>query len=202
MTPSSRYAIYLIPPYSISRDVTEIHAQLEKQFGLKAAGRFQVHATINGFFKKTPGPQAPIIERLDAVFVAQRSFNVQFIGYRIDDVGIGLNLAALEAEGDELLAFRERVVDAVRPNIAPDCDFAASDLGPPFEAHITLAFRDIPTDLYDQVLPWLADAPVPTGSFTATTYHFLEFTSDQWDGAWWEDLRWRRLKSWQLEPKS
>lgn len=202
MTPSSRYAVYLVPPYSISRDVTEIHTLLEKQFGLKAAGQFQVHATIKGFFKKTPDPLEPLIDRLDAVFAAQRSFRVQFIGYRIDDVGIGLNLAVLEDSGDELLAFRERVVNAVRPFIAPDCDFAVSDLGPPFEAHITLAFRDIPGELYDQVLPWLADAPVPSGFFTATTYHFLEFFSEQWDGPWWEDLTWRLLKSWQLEIES
>ena len=201
MTPSSRYAVYLIPPYPISRDVAEIHALLEKQFGFKAAGRFQVHATIKGFFKKTPGPLEPIIERLDAVFAAQRSFNVQFIGYRIDDIGIGLNLATHEEEGDELLAFRERVVDAVRPFIAPDCDFVVSDLGRPFQGHITLAFRDIPTDLYDHVFSWLADAPIPTGSFTTRSFHFLEFSSNQWDGPWWEDLTWRRLKSWRLESK-
>ena len=91
-------------------------------------------------------------------------------------------------------------MDAVRPFIAPDCDFVVSDLGPPFQGHITLAFRDIPTDLYDHVFAWLVDAPIPTGSFTASAFHFLEFTSDQWDGPWWEDLRWRLLKSWQLEP--
>lgn len=198
MTTSSRFAVYLIPPYPISRDVAEIHALLGKQFGFKAAGRFQVHATIKGFFKKTPGPLEPISERLDAVFAAQRPFDVQFSGYRIDEIGIGLNLAALEAEGDELLAFRTRVVEAVRPFIAPDCDFVASDLGPPFQAHITLAFRDIPTNLYDQVFSWLADAPIPTGSFTASTFHFLEFFSEQWDGPWWEDLTWRLLKAWQL----
>jgi pimeloyl-ACP methyl ester carboxylesterase len=65
MSTPYRYAVYLIPPYTISRQVAEVHQLLEKQFGLKAAGRFQVHATIKGFFKKTPGPLEPLVARLD-----------------------------------------------------------------------------------------------------------------------------------------
>ncbi|NOZ72597.1 MAG: 2'-5' RNA ligase family protein [Chloroflexi bacterium] len=198
---SSRYAVYLIPPYPISRDIAEIQALLAKQFGLKAANRFQVHATIKGFFKKTPGPLAPLIQRLDTVFATQKPFTVQFSGYRYDEIGIGLSLRLRDGKPNlELQAFREQVVKAVLPFIAPDCDFAAADLGPPYHAHITLAFRDIPPELYDHVFAWLADAPLPTGSFPATTFHFLEFFSEQWHGPWWEDLQWRLLKSWQLNP--
>ena len=199
MTSPYRYALYLIPPYPISRQVAEIHHLLEKQFGLKAAGRFQVHATIKGFFKKTPDPVDAIIPRLDAVFAEQSPLTVAAEGIRRDEIGFGLDLSLLDgAINQPLFDFREQVVDAVRPFIAPDCDFVDSDLGAPFRAHITLAFRDIPPDAYDQIVDWVQEALPGPEPFVASTFHFLEFHSSQWEGAWWEDLTWRLLKSWRL----
>ena len=200
MSTPYRYAVYLIPPYPVSRKVSEIHHLLEKQFGLKAGGRFQVHATIKGFFKKTPGPLDPIIKRLDAVFVDQRPLLVSAEGLRRDEIGFGIDLSQLNGQLNQpLLDFRERVVDAVRPFIAPDCDFVDSDLGPPFRAHLTLAFRDIPPDAYDQIVAWTMDAQPFFGPFIASDFHFLEFHSNQWEGAWWEDLTWRLIKAWRLQ---
>jgi len=194
-----RYAVYLIPPYPVSRQVAEIHRLLEKQFGLKAAGRFQVHATLKGFFKKTPGPLEPITARLDDVFANQNPLLVAAEDLRRDEIGFGLNLSLLNgATNQPLFDFRERIVDAVRPFIAPDCDFVAADLGVPFRAHITLAFRDIPAPYYDQIVDWVQDALPGPQPFLASTFHFLEFHSSQWEGAWWEDLSWRLLKSWRL----
>jgi 2'-5' RNA ligase len=50
-----------------------------------AAARFQVHATLKGFFKKTPGPLKPLMACLDAVFAAQKPFPVEIHGLRDDD---------------------------------------------------------------------------------------------------------------------
>ena len=196
---SSRFAVYLNPPYQVSQAVMEIHQMLSKQFGLEAAGRFQVHATVKGFFKKVEGPLESLIEQLDDVFAQQRSFVIEFSGYRNDEIGIGLDVSKIDGMPNEALySLRERVVSAVRPYIAPDCDFVASDLGHPYEAHITLAFRDIPLRLYDEVLAYLVDAPLPTQSFKATDFHFLQFFSDDWPGNWWQSLRWQLIKSWRL----
>ncbi|MCD6344565.1 MAG: 2'-5' RNA ligase family protein [Anaerolineae bacterium] len=196
----SRFAVYLIPPYRIARDVAEIHRMLHKQFGFVAAGRFQVHATLKGFFKKTPGPITPLVTQLDTFFAAQAPFPVEIHGLRCDEIGVGLNVSQLgDAPNLELLACRERVVKAVRPFIASDCDFVAADLGQPFEAHLTLAFRDIPPVMQAEVLAYLRDAPIPlTGTFTADTFHLLEFFSERWTGHWEQDLTWRLLKSWSL----
>jgi len=199
MSTPYRYAVYLIPPYPISRQVAEVHQLLEKQFGLKAAGRFQVHATIKGFFKKTPGPLEPLIARLDALFAGQQALTVAAEGLRRDAIGFGLDLSLLNGVINQpLFDFRERIVDAVRPVIAPDCDFAASDLGAPYRAHLTLAFRDIPPDAYDQIVNWVQVETLFTGPFIARDFHFLRFHSDQWEGPWWEDLSWELLKSWRL----
>ena len=177
----------------------EIHQMLRKQFGLAAAGRFQVHATVKGFFKKVEGPVEPLTARLDRVFEEQRPFPIHFSGYRNDEIGIGLNVSLIDEQlNEELYAFRRRVVEAVRPFIAADCDFVASDLGNPYEAHITLAFRDIPLSLYNDVLAYLDEAPLPTTLFVARAFHFLEFFSEEWSGGWWQSLTWRLIKSYCL----
>ena len=195
----SRFAVYLIPPYKVARDVAEIHRMLRKQFRFIAADQFQVHATIKGFFKKTQGLLEPLVERLDAVFATQRPFTVHLNGFRIDSIGIGLDISRLGEElNPEMMALRERVVDAVRPFTAPDCDFVEEDLGKPFEAHITLALRDVPLTMYDDVLDYLQEAPLPTEPFVADTFHFLEFFSQDWEGDWWRVLSWRLLKAWRV----
>jgi len=153
MKNQSRFAFYLIPPYQIAKDIAEIHSLLKKQYGVSAAGRFQIHCTIKGFFKPN----------------------------------------------ENLLDFREAVVDIIRPYIAPDCDFLESDLGIPFKGHITLAFRDINQEMYPQILDWLKDASIPSGKFLANTFHFLEFFSEDWDGTWWETITWKLHRSWRLK---
>jgi len=87
----------------------------------------------------------------------------------------------------------------VRPYIASDCDFVERDLGLPFKAHITLAFRDIPSDMQQEVLAYLEDTLLPTEPFIADTYHMLEFVSDDWPGDWEQTLSWRLLKTWRLK---
>jgi len=201
-TSGSRFAVYLIPPYHVARRVAEVHRLLLKQFGFIAAGRFQVHATIKGFFKKVQGPLEPLVLRLDRAFAAQRPFTIHFCGLRIDEVGIGLDISKLEGGlNPSMMALRQRVVEAVRPFIAPDCDFSDKDLSTPFRAHITLAFRDIPRPLYQDVLAYLAEAPLPSEPFTADTFHFLEFLSRDWPADWHRTLTWRLLKAWRVSER-
>ncbi len=198
----SRLGVYLIPPYKIAQAVTEIHTMLRKQFGFIAADQFQVHTTLKGFFKKVDGPLEPLIERLDAVFAAQQPLEVFFKGVHSDKVGLGLDVSRQgEDINHELATFREQIVEAVRPFIAPDCDFVKADLGNPFRAHITLAFRDIPPDMQADVLAYLQHVPLPTEPFMADTFHLLEFFSQDWPGEWASTLTWRLLKSWRLSEK-
>jgi 2'-5' RNA ligase len=200
MNEHSRYAFYLIPPYPIARDIAEIHTMLEKQYGFYAAGRFQAHCTIKGFFKKNDKPVESLIRHLDDFMKGQTPFVVEFSGYRTKKTSIVLKLDTIDGmPNQELNQFREKIVEITRPYIAPDCDFVDSDLGVPFKAHFTLAFRDIPVDLFDQVIAWLEGAPVPIGKFEANTFHFLEFFSEDWKGPWWESLTWKLHKSWRTD---
>jgi 2'-5' RNA ligase len=197
---NSRFGFYLLPPYPIARDIAQIHHMLEKQFGFKAAGRFQVHCTVKGFFKKITGPVAPLIDELDDLLHNEQPPLVEFNGILSAHNAIMLDLSRIDdAYNQPLAAFRSRIVDVIRPYISKDCDFVEDDLGNPFMAHITLAFRDSPQERHQDVLSWLQDAPIPHTQFQANRYHFLEFSSEDWEGAWWETLTWKLHKSWMLK---
>ena len=195
----SRFAFYLIPPYQISKHITEIHSLLDKQYGISAAGRFQVHCTVKGFFKPNEKPIENLIEELDAFLNTQEPFPVEFNGCLEKPISIVLRLDEIDGtENQALLKFREAVVNLIRPYIASDCDFIESDLGEPFKGHITLAFRDIEQKIYPHILEWLEDAPIPAGKFQASTFHFLEFFCDDWEGKWWETISWKLHRTWRL----
>jgi hypothetical protein len=196
----SRFAVYLIPPYSLSQKVAETHWLLRKQFGFTAADLFPVHCTIKGFFKKNELPITQLEHDLNEFFRVQPAIHVNVDDYRVDPIGFGLSLMIFEGKVNQpFLDFREKIVKITEPYIADDCDFRDHDLGRPFHPHITFSFRDIPNELYENVFKWMEDGPDFSGSFLADTYHLLEFFSQDWDGNWWESLSWRLLNSWRLE---
>jgi len=195
----SRYAIYLIPPYKLSKGVSEVHYMLRKQFGFAAADRFPVHCTVKGFFKKNDKPAIQLQEELGQFFKTQPAIPVSVEDLRVDPIGFGLSLMTRDGKPNSpFLEFRERVVELTRPYIADDCDFKGHDLGREFHPHITFSFRDIPNEIYDDVFAWMKDGPDLKGSFLADTFHFLEVFSKDWSGPWWDTLTWRLLKSWRL----
>ena len=196
----SRFAVYLIPPYQLTRDAAEVHALLRKQFGFAAADRFPVHCTMKGFFKKNDASIENLQGELDSFFEEQQPVQVSVEEFRTDPIGFGLSLKTLDGKPNtQFLDLREDIVDIVKPYIADDCDFKAHDLGRPFHPHITFSFRDIPNELYDDIFEWMKDGPDFSGPFLADTYHFLEFFSADWTGSWWETISWRLLKSWRLK---
>lgn len=198
----NRFAFYLLPPFSLVRDVDDVHRVLKKEFGLEAAGRFQVHATIKGFFKMRSGKDPMELQKeLDQCLLDWKAFPVRVChDLRVDEIGVGLNL---EDEGEDhsrgLMGIREAIVDCILPYIDDDCDFSAEDLKNPFKAHITLAFRDITQDIQQPVLDYISEAlPDLQRSFTARDFQFVEYCSERWEHDWWTDLTWKRLKHWRL----
>jgi hypothetical protein len=194
-----RYAVYLIPPFEIARQVEDVHRMLEKQFGFTAAAKFQVHATLKGFFKCDLCSVDNLVKALNPVINGQAAFPVQFNGFHIDDVGFGLDISKLgEKSNEPMNAFRAKLVEVIKPFIDVDCDFVESDLGSPFKAHITLAFRDIDPRERDNVMSYIEPASLPSDAFVANILNLLEFHSQDWGGRWEQTLTWRLLKSWHL----
>lgn len=199
---SVRYGLYLRPSPAMCRDQAAIHALLERQYGLRAAGRFMPHATIKGFFRSEAAPEH-IADSCSAALAGQRPFTVFHNGVvAFGESGIALRIQHLPSgeTNAALQSLHEAVFAALLPLVHPACAFTPSEwAGPHFDAHLTLAMADIPGRLFAEVLAFLRELePIGPASFCADTMQLFAFTSDAWDGPWWETLRWEHLASWRL----
>lgn len=198
----TRYGFYLRPAPAMCRAQAEIHALLERQYGLQVAGRFMPHATIKGFFRSDARQ-----EELEAAFtraVAGRAAftvcNNGVVPFGTSGIALRIQYSSTGEPNGPLQALHEAAYAAVAPLVHPDCEFTPHEwAGPRFDAHLTLAMVDIPPQLFDEVLAFLRELePIGPASFHADTLQLFAFTSERWDGPWWETLRWRHLASWRL----
>ena len=91
------------------------------------------------------------------------------------------------------------------PLVDPECEFTRKEKELAYEryrAHLTLAMADLPGQLFDEVLLFVREAgPIGPSSFLAETVQLVAFRSEDWEGPWWETLRWRLLRSWPLAAR-
>lgn len=200
-----RFGFYLRPSYAMCRAQVEIHDLLERQYQLTTAGKFMPHATIKGFFR-SDAPVEAMVSRLDAALAGKRPFVVYNNGVvAFGTIGIALRIQHTPdgQTNRPLQQLHEAALDALLPLVHPACDFTPHEwLGERFDAHLTLAMADIPQQFFDEILLFVREAePVGPLSFVASTCQLFAFSSDDWQGQWWQTLRWRLLHSWQLLPE-
>jgi 2'-5' RNA ligase len=200
-----RYGFYLRPSYEMSRAQIEIHHILERQYGLRAAGKFMPHGTIKGFFR-SDAPVEELVTRLDAVMDGRRSFPIYNRGVvRFGTAGIALNIAQTPAgvRNERLQALHDAALEALMPLVDPGCDFTQGEWkGPAFTAHLTLAMADIPAPFFDEIVDFVRAAePIGPDQFPLEVVTLWAFRSACWGGRWWETLTWQPLRSWRLEDE-
>lgn len=197
-----RYGFYLRPSPAMCRAQAEVHALLERQYALRAAGRFMPHATVKGFFRSAAGA-GELEAACGRAVEGHRALTITARG----PVAFGRSGIALRVQHDEagapnaaLQALHEAALRELLPLVREDCDFTPREwLGPRFDAHLTLAMADIPARLFDEVLAFVRElAPIGPPAFRADTMQLFAFASDDWAGPWWETLRWRHIASWRL----
>lgn|GEM_PF-516679 len=201
---SVRYGLYLRPDPATCRALAAMYDLLQRQYGLRIAGRFMPHATVKGFFRSDAAP-AEMVACLDHALTGLQAFPVTNRGpIRYGPTSIVLDIHHEESgeRNDPLQALHEAVLGALLPLVHHDCAFTRVEgLADRFHAHLTLAMIDLPSWLGDEVLTFLQDlGPVGPARFTADTLHLFAFRSDAWDGAWWETMSWVPLHGWRLSP--
>ena len=96
-------------------------------------------------------------------------------------------------------------MDAMMPLVDPACKFTRKERELAYErfrAHLTLAMADVLEHLFDEVLAFVREAdPIGPSSFLADTVQLVAFHSEDWEGRWWETLRWRLQRSWPLAAR-
>jgi hypothetical protein len=199
-----RYAVYLRPSYEMGKAQAEVHDLLERQYGLLAAGNFMPHATIKGFFR-SEASEGSIAARLDTVLEGREAFGVfnrGIVTFGREGIAIDINSTSEGTPNVTLQDLHLGVMEAVMPLVDPACEFTRKERALAYEryrAHLTLAMADVPEHLFDEVLAFVREAePVGPSSFLAETVQLVAFHSEDWEGQWWETLRWRLLRSWPL----
>jgi 2'-5' RNA ligase len=205
--PDLRYAVYLRPSYEMSRAQAEVHDVLERQYGLRAAGKFMPHATIKGFFR-SEASEGSIAARLDAVLGGREAFEVfngGVVPFGRDGMAIDINSTPEGTPNVPLQDLHRATMDAVMPLVDPACEFTRKERESAherFRAHLTLAMADVPERSFEEVLAFVRGAdPIGPSSILADTVQFVAFHSEDWEGRWWETLRWRLLRSWPLSAR-
>jgi len=198
----TRYGLYLRPDPETCRAQAATHDLLERQYGLRAAGRFMPHATVKGFTRSDADPLL-MVARLDDALAAHRAFPVTNRGaipYGPTSVVLDIHHDEDDTPNQPLQALHESVLGALLPLASPDCAFTRVEgKGDRFHAHLTLAMADLPPWLGEEVLAFLrALGPIGPRRWVADTLTLFAFRSDAWDGPWWESLAWLPLHGWRL----
>jgi 2'-5' RNA ligase len=164
------------------------------------------HATIKGFFL-TEATEADLIARLDPVMDGRAPIEIHNGGpIAFSDVAIVLTIQRLAggARNEALQSLHEAVMDVLLPVVSPECRFSKTEwIREKFEAHLTLAMRDLQAAFVDEILEFLDDlGPIGPKRFIADTFHLYRFTSDDWAGRWWETMKWELVHGWRLTGTS
>ncbi|CAN5659598.1 hypothetical protein BH23CHL5_BH23CHL5_04270 [soil metagenome] len=199
-----RYGYYLRPSPQMCNAQVRIHLLLERQFGLRVAGRFMPHATIKGFFASEADVDH-IRESAKSIVDGLTTFPVFSQGaVGFGSLGIALSIMRMPdlAQNDMLQALHDRALEVLMPLVSGTCNFTPNEwLGVRFEAHLTLAMADIPSTLFNEVLQFVqALEPVGPEMFMAERLHLYAFESEDWHADWWDSLRWELIDSWNLSP--
>lgn len=199
-----RYGVYLRPDAATCWAVTQITDALRRQFGLVSAGTFPPHATLVGNLA-TKISEVQLVRCLDPVFEGIEPFAVYNSGIertRKNTFEYNVNLDSAGCLPNEALGKVARtVLEAVLPVSSPVEDtLTVSVEDYRFAGHLGLASHELGIDdrLSDEVGEFLEELPVVAPrSFTVRYFTLFEFVAE-WDTHWWEDLRWRHIKSWDI----
>src|SRR5690349_20058363 len=199
------YGVYLIPPPTLVYPLSVAHTVLSAELGTVTGSKFMVHCTIKGFTKLADGASpADFLPELDALFWRTPAFMTEIKPPWVERDPMGGVSALLWLEkGEAFQKLHEEVWSIVIPHVARDCPFTWREpSGPSFPPHLTLAQSDMPDEpgmlAQGRALVRHIYDSLPTHRFEARDVQLVEFRSSDWEGLWWETLRWRQLKGWRL----
>ncbi len=199
MTGQEAYGVYFIPPPELAYQVGLAHLLLKSSFGVEAGGKFMPHCTLLAFIhlRKGVGEQE-LIATLDRSIPQHRAFP---LGFRLEtDRFIRLQLEKQPG----LMELQAEVRHEIWPLLSEYGQNKRTETG--FHPHITLAFRDLPTEpgLLAQVEAYCQKIyrDFPKTDLIGNLVQLIEFQIGEeasWDAPdYWETLRWRIIKGYTL----
>jgi hypothetical protein len=197
-----RYGYYLRPSPEMCAAQVHVHQLLERQYGLRVAGKFMPHCTIKGFFKSS-APEADIRARAATISEGLASFpvwNNRVQGFGNQAIVLSILDDSEGGRNESLQVLHERALDTLLPLIDDDCNFTPGEWNRErYDAHLTLAMADIEPRFFDEILEFCRQLePIGPELFPAERLHLYAFESDDWHGHWAKTLNWKLVESWSI----
>jgi len=201
MTEEAAYGVYFIPPPELAHQVGLAHLLLKSSFGVEAGGKFMPHCTLLAFIHPREGVgEQELISVLDQIIPQHKAFSLEFS--LETDRFIRLQLEKKAGLMKLQTAFRRELW----PLLSEYGQNKRSETG--FHPHITLAFRDLPTEpgVLVQVEAYCQKLyqNFPKTNLTGNLVQLIEFKIGEeasWDAPdYWKTLSWRIIKGYTLSP--
>ncbi len=199
MTGQIAYGVYLIPPPELAYSLGLGHVLLKNTFGMEAGSKFMPHCTLFAFLHLREGVgESELILRLEKVLAEHKAFPLEHtLG---TEYFIRLDLA------------KHPGLMQLQANIRGELWDLLSQYGqnkrarPNFNPHMTLAFRDLPTEpgLLEQIHAYCRylHQSMPQTDLKGKLVQLVEFRlpeGAEWDSDdYWRHLSWRIVKGYTL----
>jgi 2'-5' RNA ligase len=179
------YLLALLPPKELSAEIHEIRLECAKKFGVQKALRPPVHITLYRPFHAEQAFEDEMIRLLEQGTRGISSFtqNLENFGTFKSQV---VFIKALT--NPELIQLHEALVSVIRHNRLDKQLDEQKDQ--PFHPHITIAYRDIPAELFPAIWAEYKDRQVKY-SFKADHFTLLKH----------ENSKWNPIKDFKLSPE-
>lgn len=169
------YLLALLPPKDLSEEIHSIRVECAEKFGVQKALRPPVHITLYRPFHVEQDFEGELIRLLEQGTRGLPSF-VQdlenFGSFKSQVVFIN----ALKSP--QLMLLREAIVSVIRHNHLDKQLDKQKDQ--PYHPHITIAYRDIPADLFPAIWGEYKDRHV-NFRFTADHFTLLKHENSNWN---------------------
>lgn len=168
------YLLALLPPKDLSDEIHAIRVECAEKFGVQKALRPPVHITLYRPFHLEHSFEDNLIRMLD-----QETKGIPAFTQDLENFGtFKSQVVFIKAlKSPELLRLREAIVSVIRQNHLDKHLDKSKDQ--PFHPHITIAYRDIPADLFPAIWGEYKNRQV-NFSFTANHFTLLKHGNAKW----------------------
>lgn len=169
------YLLALLPPKDLSEEIHAIRLECAEKFGVQKALRPPVHITLYRPFHVEQEFQGELIRLLEQGTRGLRSFAQDLENFGTFKSQV-VFINALKSP--ELVLLREAIVSVIRKNQLDKQLDKQKDQS--FHPHITIAYRDIPADLFPAIWGEYKDRQV-NFRFTADHFTLLKHENSRWN---------------------
>lgn len=169
------YLLALLPPKDLSEEIHSIRLECAEKFGVQKALRPPIHITLYRPFHVEQDFENELIRLLEQGTKGIPSFTQDLENFGTFKSQV-VFINALKSP--ELMRLQEAIVSVIRHNQLDKQLDKKKDQ--PFHPHITIAYRDIPADLFPSIWGEYKDRQVQY-SFKADHFTLLKHENSKWN---------------------